>query len=111
MKINFQRKVILPVLSLLITNCIPQYRTDYSYEAPDNIDARKCISKCHIQKQKCSQKSESNYQKCKDKEGDDVIISSCKKYDCVPDYNDCFELCGGRVKKYTYKVDFFGNRQ
>jgi len=83
--------------------------TDYSYIAPDDIEGKKCVARCHIQKQQCEQRAQRDYTKCieKNKESNETLYihgSFCKRYNCRIGYNECFSLCGGEVQSYTYDV-------
>lgn len=108
--------LILCAILIMLSSCGPTIRVGYDYIPPADPEEKNCVASCHIQKQKCEQRSERDYHKCYANNGGtyydgafvryepyDTRVISCKKYDCVQSYNECFRLCGGEVESYVYE--------
>lgn len=129
---------VLLIASLALTGCGPIYQTTYSYEPPANINARSCIVQCQQNRMQCNFACSSQNNQCEMMAQQSAMFqyrayvsqqraagqpvtatvqnffddSSCQMQsycNCTPQYNQCYQFCGGRIIAQQKCVAFCGD--
>ncbi len=130
--------VNLVIALLLLTGCGPVYQTSYNYQPPASLSARKCIVQCQQNQIQCNAACSNQNNQCEMMAQQSALFqykayvsqqkltgqpinaslqdfyddSSCQMQqscNCIPQYNQCYQLCGGRVITQQTCVAFCGN--
>ncbi len=131
--------LLVLLMAMVLTSCGPIYRTTYSYQPPKSSSGKMCVAQCFQNKtycqqmcsmrdQNCRMQERSNayyeYQAYRDKrvaEGKKVkqnvsdfdhSYSECgRPCGCTPDFNMCYQNCGGQVQTYRVCTAFCDQRR
>ena len=106
---------------VFVLGCAPSpvYQVKYDYFAPESADGKGCTQECEATKIQCEEvinkeleqersRLQRAYQQCLLSQSstrspilctDQSQLIQVNYSNCLPDYNRCFERCGGRVEK------------
>ncbi len=118
---------------ITLAGCGPVYNTSYTYKSPRAWRGRMCVNTCLQQRNTCSLQCKEMNSQCRETAiiaarpaykaylrhqrhhhktawksvNDFADFSQCNNVcNCAPNYNQCFENCGGRIIAHTRCVAF-----